>query len=116
MREDWNALYQAAMRQAQLMLFCYTDEFRDSQWCRQEWDQFVGQKAGRPAERPLRGLILELTTDACTLPGSRGDGVTRMPVAKNDGGRCGLSWDKGDYILSRTDYARVLAQIQQLIR
>ncbi|WP_416203020.1 hypothetical protein [Xanthomonas euvesicatoria] len=29
MREDWNALYQAAMRQAQLMLFCYTDEFRD---------------------------------------------------------------------------------------
>ncbi|MBV6812070.1 toll/interleukin-1 receptor domain-containing protein [Xanthomonas campestris pv. pennamericanum] len=116
MREDWNALYQAAMRQAQLMLFCYTNEFRDSQWCRQEWDQFIGQKAGRPADRPLRGLILEFTTDACTLPGSRGDGVTRIPVAKTDGGRCGLAWDKGDYILSSTDYARVLAQIQQLIR
>ncbi|WP_416203021.1 hypothetical protein [Xanthomonas euvesicatoria] len=38
--------------------------------------------------------------------------MTRIPVAKTDGGRCGLAWDKGDYILSSTDYARVLAQIQ----
>lgn len=116
MRADWNELYQAAMRQAQLMLFCYTDEFSASEWCRKEWGQFICEKERRPAAQPLRGLVLEFTTEACTLPGCNGAGVTRIPVAKTDGGRCGLAWDRGDYILSSTDYPRVLAEIRRLTR
>lgn len=52
-RTDWNALYTAAMSEAKVMLFIYTDEFSGSEWCMKEWGQFVEESKRRHPEKPL---------------------------------------------------------------
>jgi hypothetical protein len=115
MRPDWNTLYQQAMSMASVMLFCSTQEFLQSEWCLQEWEQFRQarrERAAQSPERPLRAVILEFTP--FTFDGAGIDGVTRVPVAKRDGGRRGLAWDVGDYILSQEDLRKVYRAIGPL--
>jgi len=111
MRDDWEALYRSAMRSAQVMLFCYTDDFMDSPWCCQEWALFLLEMKRRPMSRPLRGIVLNFTAMPCRLFGSGEPGITHLSVAKTDGRMHGMAWDRGDYILSPVDYRRLLVAI-----
>ncbi|ADW69255.1 TIR domain-containing protein [Granulicella tundricola] len=99
-RADWNTLYKNAMREAQIMLFVYTEEYNDSVYCMQELGQFHMENGRRRrAHLPiLRGVVLQFNPG--NLFGMNQTHVTRIPVTRTNGMRMGLAWDHGDFILS----------------
>ncbi len=114
-RDDWNTLYTTAMRAADVMLFCHTQEFANSENCRLEWTQFLREKSKpRKGKRPLRGVILEFAK--CDLFGSFDTRITRVRASKQDGGRRGLAWDVGDYVLGEIEYNNLIGAIGPLSR
>ncbi len=115
MRSDWDELYTRAMSEADVMLFAYTVEYDQSQWCMQEWQQFHAENVRRRnAKLPiLRGVVLQFH-NANNLIDINQTHISRVPVVKTDGGCQGLAWDKGDFILNPSDFSRVTAAIGKL--
>jgi hypothetical protein len=46
------------MRQAHVMLFLMSPDYVASQWCVQEWNQFLAEAKGRGPNHRLFGLVL----------------------------------------------------------
>lgn len=115
MSPDWNSAFKRAMSQANVMLFIFTEEFRDSSWCMKEWGQFHQENYRRRHQNsaPLRGIVLEFSAAGNTI-GISESSVTRIPVKKTDGQRQGLAWDLNDFILSQPDLTRLLSTIGTL--
>ncbi|MDP2034830.1 MAG: hypothetical protein Q8K29_15585 [Polaromonas sp.] len=112
MKSDWNKMYKIAMLEAQVMIFVYTDEYRDSPWCMKEWGQFHmenGQRRNR-RQAPLRGVFLAFNP-AVNLVGIHEPHVTRLTVVKTDGMQRGLAWDRGDFVLNESDYRQLVNAI-----
>lgn len=99
---DWNQHFTTAMGQATVVVFCYTPEFAASQWCLQEWNQYIDQVAVRPA---LRGVGLDFggrTPFFVNQP----EGFIRLCVQKKVTVLPGtniFAWEPGDYTLSDSD-------------
>ena len=111
-RSDWNEKYSAAMSEAEVMIFVFTDEFAESQWCMQEWAQFVKESKGRPTGRPLKGIVLEFSgNSSLVLNGAK---AQRISVAKCPGNGRGLAWDKDDFILTDTAFLSLTKAIGSL--
>ena len=74
--EDWNENFTAAMRQAKVVVFCYTPEFAASEWCRKEWDQYIKEVARRPS---LRGVGLDFGRGSQSFT-NQPRGFTRLDI------------------------------------
>lgn len=111
-RSDWNEWYREAMSAAKVMVFIYTNEFVDSQWCRQELIQFHKENTLRQINKKplLRGIFLEL--DPVSRPNLyvQQAHITRVKASKVNGKNRGLSWDNDNYTISlKAFYALVSA-------
>jgi len=111
--EEWKSLYANAMSEASVMIFVYTTEFPDSIYCMQEWNAYIKESKSRHPNRPLRGVILELT-DATALVSQGAPNIKRITAAKTPGGQKGLTWDKGDFVITESAFAELTRAIGTL--
>lgn len=111
--EEWKSLYATAMSEASVMIFVYTTEFPDSIFCMQEWNNYIKETKSRPPGRPLRGIILELA-DATALVSQGAPNTKRIKAAKTPGGQKGLTWDKGDFVITESAFAELTRTIGKI--
>ncbi|MCX2841736.1 toll/interleukin-1 receptor domain-containing protein [Microbulbifer thermotolerans] len=111
-RTDWNELYTKAMSEAKAMIFVYTDEFAHSQWCMQEWSQFISESKRRPLQRPLKGIVLDLSGNSSLV--LNGVPVQRVSAAKFQAKHDPLAWDKGDFIITESALQSLIDAIGNL--
>lgn len=111
--KNWESLYDVAMSEASVMIFVYTTEFPDSIYCMQEWNNYIKETKSRPQGRPLRGIILELA-DATALVSQGAPNTKRIKAAKTPGGQKGLTWDKGDFVITESAFAELTRTIGKI--
>jgi hypothetical protein len=108
--EAWESLYNIAMSEASAMIFVYTSDFPNSIYCIKEWNNYIKETKSRTPDRPLRGIILELA-DATTLVAQGAPNVKRIRAAKTPGGQKGLTWDKGDFVITESAFSELTRAI-----
>jgi hypothetical protein len=108
--EAWESLYANAMSEASAMVFVYTSEFPESSHCIKEWNNYIKETKSRTPDRPLRGIILELA-DAAALVAQGAPNVKRIRAAKTPGGQKGLTWDKGDFVITESAFSELTRAI-----
>ena len=92
------------------MVFVYTSEFPESPNCIKEWSNYIKETKSRTPDRPLRGIILELA-DAAALVVQSAPNVKRIRAAKTPGGQKGLTWDKGDFVITESAFSELTRAI-----
>lgn len=65
--EEWADFYEAAMGQAEYMLFLITLPWLQSKWCWQEYDRYLRERQLRPVDRPLKGIFVVFPDAAAVL-------------------------------------------------
>lgn len=107
----WNKLFKAAMAEADVMVFCYTEEWRESKNCMKEWGQFQKLNSKRAAEQkpPLRAIVLDFTSrDKPAI--ISGPNVTRLEVDKQPQ----FIADRDDYVIRADDLTNLFRMIGPL--
>ncbi|HEX3654849.1 MAG TPA: hypothetical protein VHV55_03535 [Pirellulales bacterium] len=111
MLQLWDVNFRKAMSQADVMIFCYTEEWRKSDNCLLEFAQFAKLNGMREMQRkkPLQAIVLNFT-NRDKPPVVNGPNVTRLDVEKKP------YWltEKTDYIIESDDLVNLIRLIGPL--
>jgi hypothetical protein len=109
MHPDWEAMFNTAMSEAEVVIFVVNDAFEKSPWCPQELDNFKVLLAKRPK---LRGIVLDVDGKGFDAA-ARGLPPDRIAVIS--GGRearqGGMLWEQGLWAISEPTYRQLLKAI-----
>ena len=116
----WNANFKQAMSEAHTMIFAITDGWLESIWCGLEWSQYINESGRRPADRPLRGLLLSFAQGSkyektfSSLGSVNAPNITVLALTKVNGVLAGAAEPGaivGGWAISPSDLTRVLDAI-----
>ena len=111
MLQTWDGNFKGAMAQADVMIFCYTEEWRQSKPCDQEWNQFQQLNATRESagKKPLRAVVLNFTSRD-KPPTVNGPNITRLDVER----KAQFIADRDDFVIPADDLVNLIKLIGPL--
>lgn len=109
MHPDWKAMFDAAMAEAEVVIFVLNAAFQKSPWCMQELDGFKVLLGKKPK---LRGIVLDVDGigfDAAArgLPAGRMTHIAGGREARQGG----MLWDRGLWAISEGTYQALVRAI-----
>jgi hypothetical protein len=111
MLQMWDGNFKGAMSQSDAMIFCYTEEWRQSPNCLLEFGQFQDLNKSRVSggKKPLQAVVLNFT-NRDQPPVVNGPNISRLDVDKKP------YWltDKDDYIVESDDLVNLIRLIGPL--